>query len=424
VTSAAFCYFRPLQREHFMGWINDCRALDRRVFSLAGARLVVTAGYSMVMPFLAMHIAVDRKEPVVIVGAIWLVAGGLGAVAQWLAGELSDRLGRRPLMLAAMWLRAVNLVAMGLAISSHAPLLVIAALTVANAVLRGFFDPVAAAMVADLAPAEQRLAAFSLQRVGVNIGWAAGPAVAWLAAGVPYATLFYISAPLTLLAAATLARIPAPPRGSSGQRAFTLGELLTFTSDRHLLIFLLATVCFFVLQVQLYQTVSIYGAQSLHLGRAEIGHIYTLNGVLVVLLQLPALRAIERLGRQRAIIAGALGYGLAYGAMGLVHSQLGLYACITAVTLSEIVASPAQQAAITALAPPGRVGAYTGLFGLCQVIGQSTGPLIGTTLLAVLPPRGAWFVLAVFGGLAAIGYGRLVFPPQTPRNPLASGPKA
>jgi MFS family permease len=156
-----------------VSWIDDCRALDRRVAFLAVARMIVTAGYSMVMPFLAMYLAVDRvpRVPVVVVGLIWFAAGALGAVSQWIAGEIGDRIGRRPLMLAAIWLRAVNLVATGYAISTHAPIPLIALLIVANSVLRGFFDPVAGALVADLTPAPLRLAAYSLQRVGVNIGW-------------------------------------------------------------------------------------------------------------------------------------------------------------------------------------------------------------------------------------------------------------
>ena len=54
-----------------------------------------------------------------------------------------------------------------------------------------------------------RVAAFSLQRIGVNIGWAAGPAVASvvLAAGGSYSGLFYWSAPVTLVAAIGIARI-------------------------------------------------------------------------------------------------------------------------------------------------------------------------------------------------------------------------
>jgi MFS family permease len=404
-----------------VSWIDDCRALDRRVVFLATARLVVTAGYSMVMPFLAMYLTVDRvpRVPVVVVGIIWFVASALGALSQWIAGEVADRLGRRPLMLSAMWLRAANLAGMGFAISHHAPVMVIAALTVANAVLRGFFDPVAAAFVADLTPPRLHLTAYSLQRVGVNIGWAAGPAAASIAGNASYASLFYASAPLTILAALALQRMREPP-ATTHRRAFTLAELLAFARDRHLLGFLASTVSFFILQVQLYQTTSIYAARVLGLDRGKMGTVYFLNGVMVALLQLPAVTAIQRLGPFVALVAGSLGYAVSYAAVGLVHGQLGLCACIAAVTLAEIVTAPAQQSTVPALAPPGRVGAYLGLFGLAQNVGQSTGPLIGTTLLAVLPPRAAWFALALFGVAAALGYRKLVFPPQTPRNPLAS----
>jgi MFS family permease len=385
------------------------------------ARLVVTAGYSMVMPFLAMHLAVERQVPWVTVGLIWFVAGGCGAMAQWLAGELADRLGRRPLMLAAMLARALNLAAMGFAVAADrsglGSVLALAALTVMNAVLRGFFDPVAAAMVADLAPPELRVAAYSLQRVGINLGWAAGPAVATLAGNVPYSTLFYASAPLTLVSAVAVAAI-GESQATGERRGFTLAELLAFARDRTLLRFLAATFAFFVLQVQLYQTASIYAASVLKLDRAQVGTMFTLNGAIVVLLQLPAIQYIQRLGTRRALIAGTLGYAVSYAAVGLAVGQLTLLACIAAVTLAEIITSPAQQAAVTGLAPPGRTGAYTGLYGLCQVAGQSSGPLIGTTLLSSLPPRAAWFGLGLFGVLACLGYRNLA--PQNLHKPLAS----
>jgi MFS family permease len=405
-----------------VSWLSECRALDRRVWALAAARLVVTAGYSMVMPFLAMHLAVERKVPVVIVGAIWLVAGGLGALSQWLVGELADRIGRRSLMLAAMLARAANLAAMGAAVAAQAPWVVIAGLTVLNAILRAFFEPLATALVADLVPPSRRVAAYSLQRVGLNIGWALGPAVASMAAGVWFAHLFYAGAPLTLLAAAGIWSIREPHRELS-RRGFTLAELLAFTGDRVLLRLLLCTLAFFILQVQMFQTLSIYSAKVLHLSRAEVGTLYTLNGILVVLLQLPAVRAIVRLGTRRALMVGAVGYAASYAAVGLATGQGTLLVCIAGVTLAEIVSSPAQQTAITSLAPSDRIGAYTGLFGLCQVVGQSCGPLVGAALLDVLPSRSAWFVLALFGVGAALGYRRLPGLAR-PDKPLLSTPQA
>jgi MFS family permease len=404
-----------------VSWLSECRALDRRVWVLAAARMVVTAGYSMVMPFLAMHLAVERKVPVTIVGAIWLVAGGLGGLAQWLVGELADRVGRRPLMLAALFARAANLAAMGLAIALAASWPVIAGLTVLNAVLRGFFEPLATTLVADLVPPAGRVAAFSLQRVGVNVGWAAGPAIAALAAGAGYATLFFAGAPLTLLAAAGVWRIGEPARARS-RRDFTIAELLAFTRDRALLRLLLCTLAFFILQVQMFQTLSIYAAKVLDLSRAEVGTLYTLNGILVVLLQLPAVHAIVRLGTRGALIVGALGYSASYAAIGLASGPGTLLLCIGGVTIAEIISSPAQQATITSLAPSDRIGAYTGLYGLCQVAGQSCGPLVGAALLDVLPSRSAWFVLALFGVAAAVGYRRL--PGSGPTDkPLLSAPQ-
>src|SRR5262249_10085160 len=57
------------------------QALDRRVWILTVARVIVTFGFSLVMPFLAFHLAQQRAAPAVAVGLIWTVASGAGAAA-------------------------------------------------------------------------------------------------------------------------------------------------------------------------------------------------------------------------------------------------------------------------------------------------------------------------------------------------------
>lgn len=286
--------------------------------------------------------------------------------------------------------------------------MIIGALCVWNGVLRAFFDPVANALVADLASDAERVSAFSLQRLGANVGWSAGPVVAGLAltAGVSYSTLFFWSAPITFVAALGLLFVPtgqvAERRSAESSR---WADLLAYRHDRAFLWFLLGSVAFFILQAQLMVTLSYFAARILGLGKVEVTHIYTLNGLLVVvLLQLPAVVYIRKVGRQKALSLGCLGYALSFAAVGLTKGHLSLLACVAAVTVAEVLSSPSQQATVPSMAPPGRIGAYSGMYGLAQITGHAAGPLLGTTILAAAPPRLAWFALGLFGVLAAICY--------------------
>jgi MFS family permease len=168
--------------------------------------------------------------------------------------------------------------------------------------------------------------------------------------------------------------------------------------------FLLATFVFYLLQTQMYHIMAIYAAKHLGLDRAHVGTLFTLNGILVVLIQLPAVRFIRFIGTRGALVIGSLGYFVAYSGCALATGYLSLLACVALVTLSEIVALPAQQTAITNMAPPDKVAGYAGLFGLVQGAAQTAGPVLGTFLLELLSPRGAWLLLAVLGLAAAGGY--------------------
>jgi MFS family permease len=377
--------------------------LDRRIWTLSVARFIVTAGFSMVMPFLAMHLAVARSVPVLQIGILWTVVGLSSSIMQAVAGQVADRLGRRPVMLAAMALRSLNLIALGYAFGTNAPFTAIGLLCLVNGAMRAFYDPVASAVVASLAAPDERVAAFSLHRVGSSLGWAAGPLVATLASGVSYATLFYVAAPLTLFAAVAVSYIP-ETRPEERKRKIRAAELLRFAADRTFVRFLGATFLFYLLQTQMYHIMAIYAAKHVGLDRAQVGTLFTLNGVLVVLIQLPAVRYIRHVGTRGALVVGSLGYFVAYAGCALANGYLSLLACVALVTLCEIVAVPAQQTMLTELAPPDKVAGYAGLYGLVQGAAQTAGPVLGTFLLEMVAPEWAWVMLGMLGLFAAAGY--------------------
>lgn len=389
---------------------SDFRNLDRRIVVLAAARLVVTLGFAAVLPYLGVTLHQERGVSAATVGAIWTVAGLSGAAMQWVAGEIADRIGRRPLLIGGMVLRTVNLVLLGYEILNHGSVWIIAALCVANGILRALFDPVASAMVADLAEGSSRIAAFSLQRIGLNIGWALGNMSLALtrAADIPYGKVFYISAAITLIATAAVATIKETRRPQAGHTRppFRLADLASYRRDAGFMRFLWAVFFFFLLQAQLYATLSIYAAGHLHLTLGQVSHLYAENGWLVVLLQLPAFYYIRRVGTQRVLVIGSFAYAASYALCGLATTQMHLLACVAFITIAEIITAPAQQTMATTLAPPDRIGAYAGLFGVAQSAGQSLGPLLGTSLLDVLPDRLTWPILALCGVTAGLLYRR------------------
>jgi MFS family permease len=376
--------------------------LDRRIWILALARVIVTAGFAAVMPFLAMHLAVARQVPVLKIGLLWTVVGLCSSVTQWVSGQVSDRIGRRRVMLTAMVLRSANLAALGWAIGADASFEAIGALCLINGAMRAFYDPAASAVVASLAAPEERVAAFSLHRVGSSIGWAAGPLSATLSSGFSYQALFYVAAPLTLLAALAVATIP-ETRPDGPLPPLRLPSF-SFGADRTFARFLAATFAFYLLQTQMYHIMSIYAAKHLGLDRAQVGTLFVLNGILVVLIQLPAVRYIRHVGTRGALLLGSLGYSVAYTGCFLATGYAALLACVALVTLSEIVAVPAQQTTVTELAPRDKVASYAGMYGFVQGAAQTAGPILGTCLIEFVSPRGAWLLLAVLGLLAAWGY--------------------
>ena len=192
----------------------------------------------------------------------------------------------------------------------------------------------------------------------------------------------------------------------AGKKLSRLGTLLAYRHDRRFMWFLAGSFAFFVLQAQMFVTLSYYAARTLNLSQVQTTHIYALNGLLVVVLQLPAVLYIRNIGRERALLLGCLGYAASYAAVGLSVGELSVLACVAAVTFAEVLSAPSQQATVPSLAPIGRIGAYSGMFGLAQITGQSVGPLLGTAFLDALPPRFAWFALSLFGVLAAICYRR------------------
>jgi MFS family permease len=388
--------------------------LDRRIWTLAGVRAVNTMGLSLVMAFMGIYLVTRRGISGLELGSIYFVANVCQAMSNSYAGRLSDRIGRRRLMAGTLVGRALVIAILGGLVLAHADVLVLAAVLVVSASLRGGFEPVAFAVVADVAAPDQRVAAFGLQGMGTNVGWAVGPALGgFLASVLDYGLVFFCAVVPLLASAVAVARLTEPPRPVAPARApAPTGRLAAAPpaagSRGELVLLLACALGMSVVHIQLFSTLSIYATSEVGLIERQIGMLYAVNGAAVVLLQVPAVALIGRLRHDRALVVGASIYVCAFLAIGAADSHLALAVAILIATSGEVVVAPAQQATVASLGDPARLGRAFGRLGTVQMLGVAIAPLVGGLVYDHLrhQPLAMWGTLAALAAILAVGYAR------------------
>src|SRR5690606_18364281 len=146
-----------------------------------------------VLPFLSLYLTAQREIPVS-QAALMVSFFGAGAfLAQLTGGELTDRLGRRPVMLMSFFITPAFMILLGLAQN-------LALISLATFVVGFFTDlyrPAVGAAIADLVPPESRTRAYGYNYWAINLGAAVAPIVAGLVANYDYLLLFIADAVTT-----------------------------------------------------------------------------------------------------------------------------------------------------------------------------------------------------------------------------------
>lgn len=395
---------------------------------MAFARAVNTMGLSLAMTFLGIYIVNTRGYPAWLYGLVMLCANLCQSLSNAWAGSLSDRIGRRPLITGSLFIRSVFIAALGAQIAFDAPLWSLALNMVVSSALRGCFEPVAYALVADVVTPEQRISAFGLQRMGINLGWAVGPAIGGsLTLVISYGTVFYVAAVGMVIAGVVTLFVvdpvtTRPSRQNLGANAAKppagdmRGALAAAWRSSRMRLLLAATFLAALLQTQMFSTFSIYMTGEIGLREAEVGLLYTINGIGVLCLQLPAVALVRRLGIATVLPWASLLDALGFALIGLASVSFGMPAgviAIVTITSAEVMLAPAHQTAIAEVADPSQRGRAFGVVGFAQMIGIAVAPTIGGLLLDHVSDHHAamWAIIASIGIAQAVCFSAFVRSP-------------
>jgi MFS family permease len=142
------------------------------------------------------------------------------------------------------------------------------------------------------------------------------------------------------------------------------------------------------------------------ISQVQLGTLYTINGLLVVALQIPVTRFLGRYSLSAQMALGGFIYAVGYGMVGTLVGYEWFIMAIVIVTLGEISMSPPSLTLLSRLAPDGRMGRYMGIYGIFMAAGWSLGPVYGGLLLDMFGenPTLAWVLISSLAALSGLGY--------------------
>lgn len=297
-----------------------------------------------------------------------------------LIGALSDRFGRRPVLLLSLVVMALDYLVMALASTIW---LLLAARVVAGITAATFST--AAAYIADITPPEKRGSRFGLIGAGFGVGFVLGPLIGGLLAGIDTRAPFYVAAGLAtanlifgyFVLPETITE--ATRRPFSLARANPLGALRAVSRLPGVR---LTLACFVILGIAM----NVYPAVWAYYGQARFGWDNGMVGVSLAvygvsfalgqaLLVGPLIR---RFGEHRAAHYGMWVNVITLAGLGLVVSPI-LALALTPVTALGGVVTPALQALASRSAPANAQGEVQGVLSSLNAIAMITSPLIMTS---------------------------------------------
>ena len=361
-----------------------------------------------VIPFLTLYLTAQRAIPVGRAALIVSLFGAGSFLAQLGGGELTDRLGRRPVMLMSFFVTPVFMIMLGLA----RDLLLISAATFIVGFFMDLYRPAVGAAIADLVPPESRTRAYGYNYWAINLGAAVAPLLAGLMASYNYLILFVADALTTAVFGLIVffgIRETRPAEAQHTSHSPVSERITQLRREPILLIFSLITLFFGVIYMQGNVTLPL-DMQSHGLGPRDYGAAIAVNGFLIILVTIPVSNMAAKWPRFETVAISAVLLGAGFGFTALATS-LPLFAISVALwTLGEIAATSVSPAIIADLSPVRLRGLYQGIFGAAWGLSYFIGPLAGGWVYEQLGSTALWIGCLLLGLILSLCYLALRLP--------------
>ncbi|MHB8396021.1 MAG: MFS transporter [Thermoplasmataceae archaeon] len=385
--------------------------MDRRIWFLAVTRFIRSFGRGSTFIFLPLVFIISYNQGFLETGVLLGFATLLQSIVQYYSGKWTDLIGRRKILVYTQIPNVLFYFMLFVSVGYLLPVEIAILFWYLTIFINSLQYPAVQASVADVTRVEDRLTGYTLLRLMANFGIAVGPLVGAysyiLTGGFQY--IFLIAALSTIVEILMLylyMRETYFP--DTVQAVDSVGKLKkVYRADRLFLYFMIAGIITGFFMRQRGTSLTIFTVVLQHEPIQYLAYIWALNGILVVLLQVPILAIMTRaLNSMSWRGIGVIFYAISFIVLFFGSQLASLLIFMTISTVGEDFLSPTTQSIITTLAPADLRGSYIGVYNMYTSIGSFFGAALGLYILYIVRSvsQDFWVYVAVGTAVVSIIY--------------------
>lgn len=378
----------------------------RTFWTVVAITFIDRLGGALIFPFFALYLTSKFGVGMTDVGILFAAFALSGFAGSAIGGALTDRFGRKFIIIFGLIASSFSMVAMGL-VNSYQYFFVLAFFV---GILGDVAGPAHQAMVADILPKEKRADGYGILRIAFNLSVVIGPAIGGLLAARSYLLLFLSDAAISLLTVFLIALFlpetkpeahPDAPEESVGSTFVGYGKVFR---DGAFMLYLGAVMLGVFTYMNMNTSLGVYLRNEHGVIEAGYGYLLSLNAAMVVLMQFPITRRIEKYPPMLMMAFGTFFYVIGFSMYGYVSTYAWFVTAMVIITIGEMVVSPVSQALVAGFAPEDMRGRYMAVSGFSWGIPFAIGPYLAGLIIDGPKPHLLWYAAGFVGILSTIGF--------------------
>jgi Arabinose efflux permease len=363
-------------------------------------------GGTLLFPFFALYITQKFGVGMTQAGILLGISSLFGLVGSMVGGALTDKFGRKQLILFGLVFSAVSTLGFGF-VNKFAllfPLVIVVGL------LSSVAQPAHQAMIADILPEKQRQEGFGILRVVGNLAWIIGPTIGGFLANINFFYLFVIDSIMSCFVALIIYRaIPeTKPEAHAHEKSESFLKTITgyrfVGRDTAFMSFIVANILMMLVYQQMYGSLSVYLRDNHGINPQGYGFLMTTSAITVVLFQFWLTRLIKHRPPFLMMAFGTIFYVIGFVLFGIVTTYILFALNIVIITIGEMIVVPTGQALVAGFAPEEMRGRYMAVAGLSWAIPSTIGPGAAGYILDNYNPNLLWYIGGALCGLSVLAY--------------------